>query len=241
MKRSFLVGLLLAVCGVIAHAQAVVDGFSLDQINFAAVHSGNVPCSEYGHAGFAVRQVPGQVQYVQVVAQLAGSAAAPAWIVRNVPAIAGIPTETTGVDLTLLGVQRGTCITGTKIAYTIAVTDTVINAAPNYTGSISAFVGQRTDNAEGESGPGPISRGVLSAVATTAAPLPPARSATAASPAATGDLGTLVIARPGMGNVVQNTNECGPGAVTNSMHWLQSVGSLWLSGDSPAQTLGKVK
>ena len=126
MKRTLqLILMVMAVVGT-AQAQAVVDGFTLDQISFSAAHTGNVPCSEYGKAGFAVRQLPGQVQYVQVVAQLAGGSAAPAWIVQNVPAVGGITSQSTGVSLTPLGVARGMCVIGTKVNYTISITDNVI-------------------------------------------------------------------------------------------------------------------
>src|ERR1022692_2976544 len=128
-----------------AHGQAVVDGFSLDQVSFSATYSGNVPCSEYGQASFAVRQFPGIVQYVQVVAQLSGSSTAPAWIVRNVPVMEGLPTESSDVNLTLLGVNRGTCITGAQVNYVIAVTDNEIATAPSFSGSQPSFVRQITN------------------------------------------------------------------------------------------------
>jgi len=235
------------ICGIcgcvhnVAYAQAVVDGFSLDQVNFSAVYSGNVPCSEYGQAGFAVRQFPGVVQYVQVVAQLAGSTTPPAWIVRNVPAIAGKVTASTAVDLTLLGVQRGTCIAGTKIAYTVAVADRMITTAPSYTGSLAAFVGQRTNNAEGLLLPGPISPGILPPPGTSKASLQPQRFAGPASPGLSGDVNAIIINRDGMANVPQGPSECAPAAVGNSMHWLESNGKINLKGESQADTLTKLK
>ncbi len=120
MKRL----LLLLVLGTTAAlGQAVVDGFTLDQVSFTAEFSGNVPCSEYGQASFAVRQFPGVVQYVQVVAQLAGSTTPPAWIVKNVPLAAGVLTEGADVNLALLGIQRSTCITGAMLNYALTVTD----------------------------------------------------------------------------------------------------------------------
>ncbi len=241
MKRSFLVGLLLAVCGVMAHAQAVVDGFSLDQISFSAVYSGNVPCSEYGQAGFAVRQFPGVVQYVQVVAQLAGSTTAPAWIVQNVPAIAGKITASNAVNLTLLGVPRGTCITGTKITYTVTVADHMITAAPSYTGSLTAFVGQRTNNAEGLLLPSPISPGILPPPSTSKASPQPQRFADPASPGLSGDVNAITINRDGMANVPQGPNECAPAAVGNSMHWLESEGKINLHGESQTDSLTNLK
>jgi 6-phosphogluconolactonase len=241
MQRRFFVVLLLAVCGVNAHAQAVVDGFSLDQISFAAVYSGNVPCSEYGQAGFAVRQFPGVVEYVQVVAQLAGSTTPPAWIVRNVPAIAGKITESAAVNLALLGVQRGTCIAGTKITYTVAVADHMITAAPNYTGSLAAFVGQRTNNAEGLLLPGPISPGVLPPPTMSKASPDLRRLADPAAPGLSGDVNAVIINRDGMANVPQGPNECAPAAVGNSMHWLESEGKINLNGESQADTHTKLK
>ena len=239
MKRTIRVSFVLAVWAAMAHAQAVVDGFSLDQVSFTAVYSGNVPCSEYGQAGFAVRQFPGVVQYVQVVAQLAGSSAPPAWIVQNVPATAGTVTEWAPVNLTLLGVQRGTCITGSKINFSLSVTNNVIAVAPSYTGGLAAFVGQQTNNAEGESGPAPVLPGTLGPLALMPAAVPP--SGVPATPSAPGDFNIEITDRPGMGNIPQNPQECAPAAVTNSMHWLQSMGSINLNGDTPAQSLTKLK
>jgi uncharacterized protein (TIGR03437 family) len=248
MKRTICSAVLLAVGAAIAYAQAVVDGFSLDQISFTAVYSGNVPCSEYGQAGFAVRQFPGVVQYIQVVAQLAGSTAAPAWIVQNVPASAGAVTEWAPVNLTLLGVQRGACITGSQVNYTLSVTNNVIAVAPSYTGNLSAFVGQQTNNAQGMVDTSPDSPGTLPPPESPAALLrpeipearpenPEAQGASASS----GDLSIEITDRPGMGNVPQALNSCAPSAVTNSMHWLQSTGSINLNGDTPAQSLAKVE
>lgn len=44
-----------------------------------------------------------------------------------------------------------------------------------------------------------------------------------------------------MGNVEQGKNECGPAGVANSMHWLKAVGDIDLDGDTPAQSLQKLK
>lgn len=240
MQRSIFLGGLLALSALIASGQAVVDGFSLDQISFASTSTGNVPCSEYGRAGFAVRQIPGLTQYVQVVAQMAGSTTAPAWIVQNVPAVASILAETTPVNLTQLGIQRGTCIDGSKVTYSVTVTDNLIATSPGVTGSATAFVGRRTQKTEGMQ----VTNAGLPS-------LPPAEStpvialalrAVAADAIPNlGDLGAQFIDRPGMGNIIQNTNECAPAAIANSMQWLQSKGAIDLKGETPQQTMSKLK
>lgn len=224
-----------SVCG-----QAVVDGFTLQQIDFTAQHTGNIPCSEYGHAGFAVRQVPGITQYVQVTAQLSGSSTPPAWIVRNVPAVASILSTSTNVNLKLLGIQRGTCVTGAKLNYTISVTSSRLTTAPAFIGTGTTFIGQRTDRAEG-----------VAATDTGVPGLPPAADspgemalalfAVRAAGDESGDLSATIMQSPGMGNIIQKTNECAPAAVANSMYWLQSKGAIDLKGDSVAQTMTKLK
>ena len=79
MTRIGQLCILITLFAAAAQGQAVIDGFSLDQISFTAVSTGNIPCSEYGQAGFAVRETPLMFQYIQVTAQLSGSSSGPAW------------------------------------------------------------------------------------------------------------------------------------------------------------------
>jgi uncharacterized protein (TIGR03437 family) len=233
---------LLVFFGVsIVHGQAVVDGFTLDQVSFAAAYSGNVPCSEYGQASYALRQFPGIVQYVQVVAQMAGSSTAPAWIVRNVPAVGAMITASTDVNLTLVGVSRGTCITGTQINYAISVTNNPITIAPSFTGAMPTFARQMTNSAEGLLPFTSYTPGNLPPLTPTEEPIAPiAYPDTTSASSTTGDVNASFIPRIGMGDIVQGPSQCGPGAVTNSMQWLQSAGSINLNGESAQQTLAKL-
>jgi uncharacterized protein (TIGR03437 family) len=232
----------LTLFAAAAQGQAVIDGFSLDQISFTAVSTGNIPCSEYGQAGFAVRETPRLFQFVQVTAQLAGSTTSPAWIVQNLPVTGQGNAISTGVSLTPLGVTRGNCITGTKVNYTITVTDTPVTATPSFTGAISAIVGQLTDNAEGvidaNATAGTLDAPILGVPSSAS---PERRVLPAGAPPDNGDINVTEYTRDGMGNVTQNKNECAPAAVANSMHWLQGEGSAGLGLDTPAQSVVKLE
>jgi probable HAF family extracellular repeat protein len=222
--RCLWLGLLAVYCGLTVQAQ-VIDQISLDQISYDAVHSGAVPCSEYGHVSLMPLQSPGATQFLQVVGTLGTG---PAWMVRNLPIVDSITETSATVDLTQLGVSRGTCINGSMFVYDFTLTDTPIGDAPDLTPRLTAMVGSRINRAEGDIPVAPIFPGSLAASA------PP--------PAFTFLAGPLqFINRQGMGNVVQGPNECAPSAVANSMHWLESNGDIDLGGDTPDQSLGKLK
>src|SRR5258708_31498977 len=110
--RSFLLGLLSVLVWVPPMSgQGLIQGFSLDQISFAATHSGNVPCSEYGYASFTLSQLTGRVQMLQILVQTAPPGGPAGWLVRNVPvAIGSVTAEAATDDLTQLGERRGSCI-----------------------------------------------------------------------------------------------------------------------------------
>src|SRR5579871_42070 len=239
MRRLSLFLLLFAA---LTQAQAVVDGFSLDQISFSAVSTGNVPCSEYGEAGFAVRTAPRLYQYVQVTAQLAGSSTSPAWIVQNLQIHGEKIAVSANVNLTLLGVARGTCITGTIVNYKITVTDAKVTTAPAFTGALSAIVGQTNDNAEGMiavgAAPGTLSAPIELPLASRSPEQQ--RSPAGASPD-NGNITVTEVTRDGMGNITQNKNECGPAGVVNSMFWMQGEGMAALGLLTPTQALSELE
>lgn len=226
-KTSALLLLLLAFCCPTAWAQ-LVQGFALEQISFDATHSGNIPCSEYGHASFAVRQIPGRLQFVQVMAQLMPGA--PFWLVRNLPALGGFSETSATVNLAQMGVTRGRCVSGSTVSYNVTVTDAPVSSPPSFAASSTTVIGQRSDNAEGVTSPGPSLPGTLTVAAT-----PP--SFTFQSD----PLQITLIDREGMGNIPQGRNECVPGATANSMHWLRGSGGIDLRGETVAETLAKLK
>lgn len=221
--RWLLMCLLVGYFSLITQAQ--VDRIDLDQISYDASHSGLVPCSEYGHVSLMPRQNPGVTQFLQVVGTLGTG---PAWVVRNLPIVESITVTSTTVDLTQLGVSRGMCIAGSTFMYNFALTDMPISEAPSLTPTLTAMVGSRTNRAEGDMPVPPIFPGSL------AASTPPPAFSFFPAP-------LQFINRLGMGNVVQDRNECAPGAVTNSMHWLESNGDIYLGGNAPEQSLQKLK
>ncbi|MBI5285333.1 MAG: hypothetical protein HY874_09590 [Chloroflexi bacterium] len=215
-------------------AAAAAALISFDQIGFTAAHSGYVACSEYGDIEFSVTPDSGSVEYIQVVAQLPATGSGTAWVVRNLPVLdAGAngpsPVQTGAtVDLTQLNVSRGTCVNGSAINYGLLLTTSPVNSPPSLSVPLSIVLTARANNAQGDIPTSPVSPGSLA----TSSP-PPVFVLT--------DGAQRRIGRKGMGNVEQGNNECGPGAVANSMHWFQALGGVDLGGDTPAQSLEKLK
>ena len=207
------------------HAGQLVT-LNIDQVSYTATFSGNVPCTEYGHVTVSVSQDPGVVQYLQVSASFNGSP--PAWLVRNFAVPDFISNASTTVDLTQLGVMRGTCVAGSPLLWGAAFTDTPIDTAPTIVFTDTATFGTRNNHAEGRIPKGNIVPGNLAAGG------PPPNFVFQGGQ-------TEQINRALMGSVVQGNSECGPGAAVNSLHWLNDQGSINLGGDTPDQSLQKLK
>lgn len=207
------------------HAAQLVS-LNVDQVSYTATHSGNVPCTEYGHLTVSVSQDPGVVQYLQVTASFSGNP--PAWLARNLVVPDFISNASTTVDLTQLGIARGTCVAGLSLLYGATFTDMPIDTAPTIDPTSTVSFGTRNNKAEGFIPKGDVFPGSLAA---------------GGPPSAFNFQGgqTEQINRAGMGSVVQGNNECGPGAATNSLHWLNDSGSINLGGDTPDQSLQKLK
>jgi uncharacterized protein (TIGR03437 family) len=222
MKQVIYLTLLMTVGVASAWSQAVVTGFKLNQISFTAPHTGNIPCSEYGQISFAVRQFPGTVQYVQIVIVLpAISNSQPGWLVQNLPLTAGAASEATGVDLTMLGVMRGTCINGWPLSYDVTVTDHLISTAPAFANPLTSFAGLITNGIQGSVSSPSYVPGTLPLPYRTALGNLPTYPAT--SPFS-GDLNAIFIDRPGVPNVGQALGQDAPAAAINGLYDLQLGG-----------------
>jgi hypothetical protein len=213
-------------------AAPTVTSFKFDQINFNATYSGFVPYSEYGHVELVVSPDPSSIFYIQLMAKL--PVGAPAWVVRNLPilegatyGVASVQTSVT-VDLTQLNVTRGANINAMNIYYSTTLTTSPISSAPSFSPTLSTIVGERIDNAQGRLPTPPVFSGRL-AIST-----PPPAFAFADGP-------QTRVFRRGMGSVVQGPNECAPGGVANSMQWLANSGFINLRGETPGQSLQKLK
>ena len=210
------------------------------QVDFASDYSGDVPCSEYGQVDMTVPLVSGEVRWLQVVADL--PLGGPAWVVRNMPLL---PFEVyassayqTGMTINLseLGVSRGHCIAGQsgggsmEVAYDLHMTTEPISVAPGFVGEFTTAFGATTRVVGGVIPAGPIFPGVL----------PPPDFPGPVNPLP--DPAPVVkVGRSGMGNVEQGKNECAPGGVANSMHWLDSKDVIDLGTNTPLDSLGELK
>jgi hypothetical protein len=205
-----------------------VGSIAFEQLDFDASHTGNVPCSEYGTARLVVTPDPRRIVYLQIGAALSG---APIWVVRNLPIMPGSSSPVDAgalIDLTALGVSRGTCIAASSIEYAVVQTRLPVDAAPSFGPPSIVTVSTGTDNAQGDIPPGVL------AAPSLPAPVPPPLFRFRPGP-------RIFFKRRGMPSTEQGDNECGPGAVANSMHWLASVGVIDLGVETLAQTLEKLK
>lgn len=212
-------------------SQAEVSSFTLAQITFNADHSGFVECSEYGELQFTYfNPSTDTVEFLQVVAERAGASG---WIVQNMPLppSAGGEIGTTIALSPTLGIPRGLCLDPSEpitlyLVYTADPTTTVPTAlSESQFPEISPL--PLINNAEGDLPPGSL--------ASPSLPPPPDSDLSF-------ELGSVALVyRPSMPNIEQGDNECGPGAVANSMHWLADKGAIPEPNPDPNTTLDELK
>ena len=215
----------------------IVQHMIIEQIDFTAEYSGSVPCSEYGEIQLWVEPDPLELRFLQIGGGLKDGPQD--WVVRNLPVFPineHIPTEivdlelvSTGASINLipLGVQRGECVAGDIFEFDIIETPLPILEAPSFDPFLVIPFGSGFNNAQGDVPLLPLA--------------PPSLPPPFIDPVAGVGEVFLYLGRPGMKNVEQGNNECGPGAVANSMHWLDATGAIDLGDETPEQSLEKLK
>lgn len=197
------------------HAQSL----SFSQVDFFQNGSLAVPDSEWGQFDITYSQGT-TLQWANVVAN--PGTADERWIVQNHPLLSTSFTGTsefTSTSFFDLAVPRGNDVSTLTVGYLI--TSTPATSAPSAFDATALFtVGESQDV---------INSGVPSGVTTLGSP-------------SNGNLNWNVPFADltsnwhmGMPNVTQERNFCGPGAATNSLHWLNNEHDLGLT-QTPAQT-----
>lgn len=178
--------------------------FSLDQVDFTQDGSLVVADSEWGQFNVAYDQ-GSSLEWINLVANPGSD---PQWIVQNHPLVPSSLTGTSSFSSTSyfdLGITRGTDLSSLDVL--ALVTSTPLSGAPT-SGSL-----QTVDLGEAFA---IINSGVPSGFTALNPPTPIPVSFGAPF------LGVETGWHTGMPNVVQEQNFCGPGAATNSLHWLNA-------------------
>ena len=207
---------------------AIVDCTTGIEINFNQVDfffNGSLVQANSDWGEFTVEFIPGDdVEFINVLANAGGPNE---WIVRNVPLIPSSldPSEfafSTYFDLGQLGVTSGTDISSLNYCFTQSTLPS--SSAPDCIPHQLAFVGNSSAI---------TNSGVPSGV-TAVGPPPAADVFDFLDPF----IGVEICWHEGMPNCVQGHNQCGPGAATNSLHWLAKENGWALKNADIQQTLG---
>lgn len=210
-------------------------------LDMPSVVGPNVPFSEYGNLQFNYVAPTGAPSFVNIVAVGPGSTNGPTWLAKNIvlpsSSILGSPTFTTSqvVDLRGLGINRGASATGMPIQYEVFYSPVPVSLMPSGPLTQTAVIGDQRYTFGGDLNVGS---------ATSVPGLTPPKPGTNKTPW-NGDLTVNSAWRAGLPNGEQGKDQCGPAALTNSMHWLAATYPNQISLGTPAQTwnqtLGKMK
>jgi len=202
---------------------ATVTGITFSQVDFFFNGSLVQPYSNWGE--FTIESIPGDnVTFINVVANASGPNE---WIIRNLPLFpsslvsSGNESFSTYFDLGLLGVTNGVQLP--SLYYSFTQSDTPTNSTPSVVPTQLASVGR--DSALTNSG---VPSGV------TALGSPPAANVfDFLAPF----VNVQISWHNGMPNVVQDKNQCGPGAAANSLQWLAQEHNWSLNNGNVSDTL----
>ncbi|MCA9243731.1 MAG: hypothetical protein KDA32_07260 [Phycisphaerales bacterium] len=233
-RSAIVVGLLVGLSGS-ALATPSLNSLTIDQVDWNSTASGVVSNSEYGHVEITFTADPNLVAYLNVVGSV--GAGPRAWLIQNLPFLPisrlGLPNSECSrvIDLTGLGISRGSDITGSSLNWAATLTTTPLNTEPNIPLANVLTIGRRLFNFGAERLVGPVLAGLLGA------PLPPNK------PLWDGNTMSKAAWNFGMPNGEQGTNQCGPAALTNSIHWMAArfPAQVFLFGQSWNDTLFKFK
>jgi len=211
--RAFLTGLTLAVLLLASAPGNATPVLRFDQVNFFQGGSPAIPDSEWGEFDIAYDQ-SSSLQWINVVANPGTPNAR--WIVQNHPLLPTGLTGTSQFNSTSyfdLGTPRGTPVSSLNVGY--AITSAPATGIPTVFDATGSFNLGSAQNI--------INSGVPSGVTTLGAP-------------ANGNLnwnvpftGLTADWHADVPNVTQEENWCGPGAATNSLHWLNDQNNLGLN------------
>jgi hypothetical protein len=206
---------------------------TFEQISFSGNVTGDVPDSEYAKVTMEYTPPPADnVRWLNVMASTGGT---PVWLIRNL-ALPGAsimgPTAmqmTTTVDLSPLGVVRGTSSAGTTIQIDIEFPPDPLFTEPPFDTPSGTTLGETSETKGGFITEAPANRGL----AEQTVPVKPAFVPGAVTAAV----------RPTLPNPDVGLDQCSPTSVAQSMHWLaeQYPGSINLGTDSVYDTIEKLK
>ncbi|HLW76444.1 MAG TPA: DUF6531 domain-containing protein, partial [Bryobacteraceae bacterium] len=220
---------LLAVLVLIAP----LDGANINSISFNQVdfyHNGSLRLANSAWGEFIVNFTQDRegTSFLNVVRQNgSGSASSTTWIVRNLPLPSATTTGTTSFTIERdidLGVSNGTNAVNTSITFMYSVTPQPMSAAPASGTAGTATIGEAVHQSNSGIGGGPND-----------IPTPPQAQAAPAAGAAQ----STSVWHKNMINVPQGTNQCLPGAMTNSLQWLNYENGYNLN-QNPTATLSEL-
>ena len=202
----------------------VIQPVTLEQVSWDTSASGQVQDSEYGQISF--NYVPGSGPlFLNLLARFT-SGGPVGWMIQNM-ALPGEDatderTTRTGmvVDLGKLGVTRGQDVSGQSVSYMTVLSATPLLSQPSFSPSWQTLLSSKLFNFGDE-------LSIIPLIQDLASP------GSFSRPPWNGSLNGKLVWRK-TPNGEQGKNQCGPSALTNSMHWMQSV--YWPLVRLPLQT-----
>jgi hypothetical protein len=205
----------------------------LGQVSWNMDATGVVDHSEYGHLRFDFTPATTRLHFLNIVAEMDGPLT---WLVQNMPLVTteiiemSLSETCQTVDLSGLGVVRGTSSAGDSVWYTVTLDTIPEETQPAFFPQYVVVLDSTRYSYGGD-----VYAGVP--------PVPGLDSPKGpAKPPWDGNTNLKWSWRVGMPNGEQGTNQCGPAAITNSMHWLEAQfpGQVFL-GQTWNETLLKLK
>jgi len=209
----------------------------VEQITFESAHTGFVPDSEYAHLTITYPPAPARLQ--RFLNMYLDIGTGPGWVVQNMPLLdelivgPGNRSPSTMIDLSIIGLTRGTSLLGQPFIYSYSLSDDPVGAPPPFQPKGSGMIGRRVYDQGGANVYPPGEFGLNAAVK---GPLKPPYD---------GGINKEFSWRTNLDSHNRNVghNQCGPAAITVSLTWLaeEYPDAINLGIQTWYQTLQKVK
>lgn len=212
-----------------------VPSINLGQVSWLdmpSVVGPDVPFSEYGNLQFNYVAPTSAPSFVNIVALNPAAGSGPTWLGKNIvlpsSSILGASAFTTShvVDLRGLGINRGANASGVGIQYEVFYSPIPVTLMPTGPLSQTTVLGGQRYSFGGD-----LNVGSATSVPGLTPPKPGTNKA-----AWNGDTTVVSAWRAGLPNNEQGKDQCGPAALSNSMHWLASQYPGQISLGNPPQT-----
>lgn len=233
----FFAMILFAAKPVHADSPSALAGVVVEQITFNSAHTGFIPASEYAHVIIYYPPAPVLLQrFLNMYFDLGNG---PVWAIQNMPLLdgmivgPGLRGPSTLVDLTQLGVSRGTDLAGVPFFYGFSFSNDPVAEPPPFVPKGSGVIGRRVYRQGGANVAGVPGIGLNGP---NKEPLkPPYDGGTNKEWAWRHNLDSF--------NKDVGHNQCGPAAITISLLWLakQYPDHINLGTQSFYEVLAKVK